>query len=77
MDADKVVSIMMDQIVNPKCDDCGRRLDLPAHVAVRGPHECVQCRAAREREQAARYRDWLSQERPRNRTVHVMPKFDF
>lgn len=77
LDWPKLLTAWGDQIVNPKCDDCGRLLDLSPYVAVRGPHECSECRATREREQEAQRRDWLSQERPRGRTIHKMPKLDW
>lgn len=76
-DWNKVFDVMADNIVNPKCDECGSRLDIPPRVAMMGPHECAACRIKREREMIAEMRDRLSQERPRGRTVHKMPKLDW
>lgn len=59
-----------DSIVNPKCDDCGRSMSTPAPHQIGMPRQCGHCQTLMERRFAADRRDFLSQERPRGRTIH-------
>ena len=61
-----------DTIVNPKCDDCGMSMSTPRPDQIGFPRQCGFCQTAAARETRAHSRDWMSQERPRGRTVHVV-----
>lgn len=62
------LDVMMDSIVDPRCDECGAGV----HPGGIGPHLCPTCSARMAADFDARFRDWLSQERPRGRRVHVV-----
>lgn len=62
--------VLADNIVNPKCDECGASVR-PINPLI-GPHLCARCQSINDAESRARMRDYLSQERPRNRRVHVV-----
>jgi predicted amidophosphoribosyltransferase len=68
--------ILADNIVNPRCDECGVSVE-PRNPDI-GPHLCWVCTARFTQENNKRFRDYLSQERP-DRRVHVVklpPDFD-
>jgi hypothetical protein len=61
-----------EMIVNPRCDECGTRLSTPEPSEIGMPRMCTICSMMSHREHQARSRDWMSQERPRGRTIHVV-----
>lgn len=64
-----VFEIMANNIVNPCCDECGCSVRPPNPLL--GPHLCFDCQRRSSAEFDARFRDYLSQERP-DRKVHVV-----
>jgi hypothetical protein len=59
-------------IVNPRCDDCGMMMSTPKPDQIGFPRQCGFCQQQAERQLRASFTDWMSQERPRGRTVHVV-----
>ncbi|ARO53961.1 hypothetical protein B2G69_07225 [Methylorubrum zatmanii] len=59
-------------IVNPRCDDCGMTTSTPRPDQIGFPRQCRFCQQKAEAEHQVRLRNWMSQERPRNRRVHVV-----
>lgn len=66
---EEALSILAANIVNPRCDECGRSVR-PANPLL-GPHLCFECSLRNEQRAAAGLRDYLSQERP-DRSVHIV-----
>lgn len=71
-DPSGVLSIMMDNIVNPKCDECQRWIPDAKGM---GPHLCFECRASLDREIAHLNREFREAEGKR-RSVHrvILPE---
>jgi hypothetical protein len=61
-----------DSIVNPRCDDCGMTMSTPRLDQIGLPRQCGFCAQAAAVQRQADFRDWMSQERPRGRSVHVV-----
>lgn len=61
-----------DSIVNPRCCDCGRSMSTPAIHQIGLPRQCGHCQQIMERRFAAEAADFMSQERPRGRRVHIV-----
>jgi hypothetical protein len=61
-----------ESIVNPRCDDCGMMMSTPRPDQIGFPRQCGFCQAAADRIRATELRDFMSQERPRGRRVHVV-----
>lgn len=61
-----------ESIVNPKCDDCGMSMSTPKPHQIGFPRQCGFCEMRANRMRAAEYRDFMSQERPRGRRIHVV-----
>ncbi len=66
------VDAIGDSIVNPRCCDCGRSMSTPAIHQIGMPRQCGHCQQIAERRFAAERADFISQERPRGRTLHVV-----
>ena len=61
-----------ESIVNPRCDECGFSLDTPRPDQIGLPRLCRVCTERSEMRYRADLADYMSQERPRGRTVHVV-----
>lgn len=66
------VSAIGESIVNPRCDDCGMSMSTPRPDQIGMPRQCGFCAQKAERVRRVELADWMSQERPRGRTVHVV-----
>lgn len=68
-----VLDVMMDAIVNPRCDECGASVEneVPKEERLNGPHLCFLCKLRGAAELEARYQEFVSQERP-DRRVHIV-----
>lgn len=61
----KAADYWMDNIVNPRCDECGVRV--PSVL----PQLCPECADRMRRASRRAMLEWLSQERP-DRRVHIV-----
>lgn len=74
MDPDKIFEAFTngigESIVNPRCDNCGRSLNTPSPDEIGIPRLCRSCEDISAYEHRAGFNDYMSQERPRGRTIH-------
>jgi hypothetical protein len=61
-----------ESIVNPRCDECRTSLPTPKPHEIGMPRLCAICEVVAGREYETLAKDWVSQERPRGRKVHVV-----
>lgn len=66
------MSSLGDSIVNPRCDDCGWTMRTPRPDQIGFPRQCEFCAEINAARIQAAVEDWQSQERPRNRRVHIV-----
>lgn len=66
------MDVIGESIVNPRCDDCGMPMSTPAISQIGLPRQCGICAEANAIRFRADLKDWMSQERPRGRRVHVV-----
>lgn len=67
-DQNAVMRCLGEMIVNPKCDECGKRVN--PRDPLLGPHLCFECQEISHREFEAAKREFESQHR--RRSVHIV-----
>ncbi len=68
----KFTQVVGDSIVNPRCDDCQTPLSTPTPDQIGMPRLCRVCEHRLVLRQRAAFADYMSQERPRGRSIHVV-----
>jgi hypothetical protein len=61
-----------DSIVNPRCDECRTPLSTPSIDQIGMPRLCRVCTGRLEQRQRTDFADYMSQERPRGRSIHIV-----